>query len=230
MGYCYYRPWKTDNKLLTKDFDGSCELLYREQALTRLYFGEQMFTGITIMVWNKLYRREFLLRHDLKFAEGYIYEDTEFTPKAFYFAKNILLVNKLFYTYNIHLGAASTSGMKKSLLTVKSSIEMSKRTANFFREHYIARVTERTASIYHNALLNAYHTCFVNRKNKEMGDLRSDIVTLAKTEQPEFEKRGLGFKERLFFISPQAFSYLTTAVRIAKRIPYNIKKFITGKN
>ncbi len=50
-------------------------------------------------VWNKIYRTEFLIRNNLKFEEGRIYEDIIFTPQVLYYSNKIVTVPNTYYYY-----------------------------------------------------------------------------------------------------------------------------------
>lgn len=50
-------------------------------------------------VWNKIYKRSFLLENNITFEEGIIHEDNLFTLKCFFLAKNIKYLNKYHYIY-----------------------------------------------------------------------------------------------------------------------------------
>lgn len=145
-GYRFWRPWKVEKKTLNGL--NTCELkVYTNvEALNELYFGPQRFGGITIMVWNKLYKASLI--HDVTFFEGYMNEDLEFTPRILFYAKKIVKYEKDFYTYNIHLGSDSTSGMKNTIWKLESNIIMHKRVMDFFQEHMIDNISFHTAGMY----------------------------------------------------------------------------------
>lgn len=73
-----------------------------------------------------IYRREFLLRNKLRFYEGILHEDQEFTPRAYYLAKRIMLLDKPIYNYYQRTGSIMKSGKSvkrcKDLLTVADSL------------------------------------------------------------------------------------------------------------
>lgn len=50
-------------------------------------------------VWRNLYRKNFLLENNLFFEKGLLFEDTLFTPKAFYLAKKVRYTEEYFYYY-----------------------------------------------------------------------------------------------------------------------------------
>jgi CDP-glycerol glycerophosphotransferase len=49
--------------------------------------------------WNKIFRREFLLRHGLRFPEGVYYEDIPFTVPAHFLARSVDLVHEPVYLW-----------------------------------------------------------------------------------------------------------------------------------
>jgi CDP-glycerol glycerophosphotransferase len=58
---------------------------------------------------NKCYRRQFLLDHDLRFPEGFHYEDLLFSARAYLAAKRIALIPDTVYYWNVVVRAAQKS-------------------------------------------------------------------------------------------------------------------------
>ncbi len=54
------------------------------------------------VVWNKIYKRDFLEKNNLKFIEGIIHEDDIFTIKSHFLAKKVKYVKKFHYYYRIN--------------------------------------------------------------------------------------------------------------------------------
>ena len=50
-------------------------------------------------VWGKLYRRSFLMQHEIKFIPKYFYQDVAYTQECFLFAANIVHLDAKFYWY-----------------------------------------------------------------------------------------------------------------------------------
>ncbi|WP_434565300.1 glycosyltransferase [Thermoanaerobacterium thermosaccharolyticum] len=61
--------------------------------------------SIMSVVWNKLYRRDFIIKNNLFFIEGILYEDMEFTPKAYYLAERVKYIDKVIYMYRQREGS-----------------------------------------------------------------------------------------------------------------------------
>ena len=91
---CGYR-WVKPDVTYDRENTGKVDIYTNLEALEMLYFGDQMFGGISIVVWNKLYRAE--LFDDLCFAQGLNNEDVDFTPRALYKARRIAKLNENLY-------------------------------------------------------------------------------------------------------------------------------------
>lgn len=61
--------------------------------------------SIMSVVWNKLYRRDFLEKNNLHFYEGIIYEDMEFTPRAYYLASRVKYLDEVVVMYRQREGS-----------------------------------------------------------------------------------------------------------------------------
>lgn len=230
-GYRYYRPWKREesSKMLEGEYDGNLEILTNVEALHKLYFGEAMFVPITIMVWNKIYKRS--LFEDLKFKEGYILEDTEFTPKVLHRAKRIGSLNRLVYTYNIHLGIDSTSGMGASYKKIYSGIKMSESVKEYFEKNFIPNISNKIKRMYFGGLFNAYFECTNNRKSdSEWRQLRKEVYSILIENKEEIKQINSSLQSKIFFINPWFFYYSKLLFQKSKRAKYNLYKFLTGKN
>ena len=54
------------------------------------------------VVQYTVYRRDFLNRNNLKFFTGIYHEDTEFSPKAYYYLKDVVSVDKVLYLKRVN--------------------------------------------------------------------------------------------------------------------------------
>ena len=226
--YRFYRPWKVENKVLDGDNTGEVRIYSNIEALNTLYFGPQMFGGLAIMVWTKIYRTSLL--RNLRFVEGYILEDVEFTPRAYYFANQVVKIEKSLYNYNIHLGTASTSGMGESLLKVKSRIYVRKCLLEFFSQNYVSTISEYQERSYYMTLIGAYFECWNQKRKTGFAELGEDALKILMQEKKKILQMNLGWKNRLFYLSPSVYCLCVKLLRITKRAKYKIHVFITGKN
>ena len=113
-------------------------------ALTRLYGDEQEFYGKTIVVWNKLYKKEVL--DNVRFEPGRIIDDESFTYKALYNCKKFITLRAGLYAYVYAEGS-----------TMRSSISMRKinevflaftEAIDFFEKHDFIDLKERAIRRY----------------------------------------------------------------------------------
>ncbi|MGF6905616.1 glycosyltransferase [Fusobacterium sp. PH5-44] len=63
------------------------------------YDGQYVYERSVAAVWDKLYKRDFLLRNNLFFTPKILHEDLNFSLKAFLLTENIYYYNKAFYNY-----------------------------------------------------------------------------------------------------------------------------------
>lgn len=84
-----------DNKEAIKN-----KLQYEGTLSGQDFLSKALLTNqFSMPVWINLYKRNFLLEHDLLFMEGIYHEDEEFNPRAFSLAKSVISKNIYFYQY-----------------------------------------------------------------------------------------------------------------------------------
>ena len=64
------------------------------------------------MLQLTVFRREFLVEHDLKCIYGLRHQDSEFSPRALYLAKRVIPIHEPFYLYRIRENSVQTAGGK----------------------------------------------------------------------------------------------------------------------
>ena len=153
----YYRPWKPERLYYEGKNTKKVTVYTNEQALKQLYFGPELLNNLSISACTKLYRAQFLKEKNLRFAEGYLHEDVEFTPRVLFFANKIVTYDDSFYNYNIHLGQDSISGQRFSIRKTASLLEVKRRIFAFFCEHPIDQVSEYAQVGYADAMMHAYY-------------------------------------------------------------------------
>lgn len=94
----------------------------------RIYCGQDFIAkvGMPPAAWLALYRRDYLLKNGLKFYEGILHEDQEFTPRAYCLASRIAYIDKVVYNYLQRTGSIMKSNRNakrcKDLLVVADSL------------------------------------------------------------------------------------------------------------
>lgn len=120
-----------------------------------------------VCVWQRCYRREFLMANHLRFYEGILHEDNEFTPRACLKAKAVKVIPDVLYNYRVRPGSIMTTrGLKnkESLITIGN--ELSELFAN---ESGINR------TVVYRALTQYYQMAFTNNTNDEDRHLKQLI-------------------------------------------------------
>lgn len=230
-GYRFYRPWKNTNKILEGPNTKRISVYNNIQALHQFYFGPQRFSEISVMPVTKLYKRTLL--KNIRFFEGYRFEDTEFIPRVLYKANTIVKYEQPFYTYNIHLGPDSFTGSKQNKNKIYSSIYMRKRVSDFFKTNYIDIITEHTHAMYIDGLLNGYYECLSCENDKSLKNTARKIHKTIKTMKKEIKtstyiKRK--WRYNLFFISPFLYVTFRKILHFIKKAKYTIRVILTGRN
>lgn len=83
------------------------------------------------VLWNKIYKHDFLLENNIKFQEGYIYEDLPYSVETFLKAKRINIVFEKLYYYRQN---RRFSTMKNSDKKVYDRIPMVELTWNILKQ------------------------------------------------------------------------------------------------
>ncbi len=85
-------------------------------------------------VWNKVYRRSFINKINLRFIEGMYFEDVDFVTRAVYYSNKIVTVPGIYYYYWTN-SASTVKTMLKSDKKRRDSLISKKYVLEFFREH-----------------------------------------------------------------------------------------------
>ncbi len=81
--------------------------------------------------WLNLYNREFLLKNNLFYKEGRIYEDMEMLPRLFLAAQKVVYLNYIFYNYVIRENSITTTCNPSYL---NSAIDNLTEWINYFKK------------------------------------------------------------------------------------------------
>ncbi len=100
---------------------------FRAELEGKIFFGKEL---LTINQWEHgaqftIYKKEFLLKNNLLFTEGILHEDTEFTPRAYYFLNRISILDSIIY-YHLYNPASITKTINPKrafdLITIADSL------------------------------------------------------------------------------------------------------------
>lgn len=120
-----------------------------------------------VCVWQRCYRREFLEENNLRFREGILHEDNEFTPRACLKSKRVKVIPDVLYNYRIRSGSIMTTrGLrsKESLITIGNEL-----SELFAKEHGIDK------TVAYQALTQCYQMAFIDNTHEEDIKLKPQI-------------------------------------------------------
>ena len=64
--------------------------------------GLEYYFDLSVVVWDKIYKRDFLKKYNLKFVEGIIYEDIPWSYEVYLLAKKVKYLNMIGYNYQVN--------------------------------------------------------------------------------------------------------------------------------
>lgn len=100
---------------------------------------DYLFKSSILAVWNKIYKRNFIDRHNIKFSNAKLAEDHMFTFKSKILAGKILFINKPFYNYRVRRDSAVNSVSAETLRVV----DILREVTGFFGVHGVCDITGR---------------------------------------------------------------------------------------
>lgn len=117
----------------------------------RIYEGKEFITAVKMppAAWAALYKTEFLRKHMLKFLEGILHEDQEFTPRAYTLAQRIAFTDRHLYFYNQRQG-----GIMKSCRNIKRCRDLLTVADSLF--DFAERNVERGTATYDTLMRKVY--------------------------------------------------------------------------
>ena len=153
---------RTDNE--------ATDSLHREQTSGWDYYNRHALEARVVpfvCVWQRCYRREFLMDNNLCFREGILHEDNEFTPRVCLKAKSIKVIPDVLYNYRVRPNSIMTSRgikSKESLITIGNEL------SEFFS---CERGIDKT--IIYRALTQCYQMAFIDNTQEEDRLLHAQI-------------------------------------------------------
>jgi CDP-glycerol glycerophosphotransferase len=157
---------------------GWYDRLFREAAVVDgiLDRPELLYDSIST---NKLYRREFVEREELRFPEGLHYEDLLFTTEAYCTARGIAVVPDVVYVWNVVEDAEALSITRRRLHIAnwRDRLTIHRRIDAFLADHHVGqrlRIAKDTKFLNHDFVL------FLRDLPRYAGDGRSELFELVR--------------------------------------------------
>ncbi len=148
-----------DAVLLDNDTESGMEdeyLIVRDIGQrVQLLFGGMSQRGC----WDKLYRRDFILRHDLKYAEGVFDEEALFTIPALMHVKRYYLMNRYLHRYYDNAGGTTGSFSKKTVHLHDNEITCLRMLDKLKKDGILKKEPEVTEAVFVHNYFNRSLTC-----------------------------------------------------------------------
>lgn len=150
-----------------KSDSGATDTLLPEQSDGWSYYSRHALEHREVpfvCVWQRCYRREFLMDNNLRFREGVLHEDNEFTPRACMKAESIKVIPDVIYNYRVRPGSIMTTrGMrsKESLITIGNELS-----------ELFAKELNIDKTIAYQALTQCYQMAFIDNTREEDHQLK----------------------------------------------------------
>lgn len=166
--------------------------------------------GLQVCVPFTIYRREFLEDNSLKFYEGIFHEDTEFTPRAYYFAERVSSINDILYFVNQNpTSITRTVNPKKSFDIIEVCNSLSE-FSNTVLPNYVNKFDNIISMNLNNSLFNTF-----NIEKEDKDKLNNTIYHnrylfkhLIRSKVPKYKIEGL-----LFYLFPKKTVYIYTLLQ-----------------
>lgn len=181
-------PWEPERGVLAHHKPIYSEMWEKINAIISMYY----------VVWNQLYRRDFLMKYGIRFLEGCLYEDNHFSIKSVYYCRNIAILPERLYHYRIGSGCTTGPKQQESILRLP---EMYRRLLEDFRQCSIRDdVTEYFESLYYHHLRRFYLRSLTHEERPKYRKLHFSQITSFDLEQIRKKNRFLPAKVRFFFL------------------------------
>jgi len=134
-------------KVLVNKGKYSQETLHGEDIFRKAMLDDEIFT----VVWNKVYRRSFLIENQIRFPEVKVWEDVLYSRIVAYYSQNTCFVPKVFYHALIRNGSFSRAVSSSYLLDGLSLFRFEHqfilatpngmKFENLFKAHFIKHIS-----------------------------------------------------------------------------------------
>ena len=181
-----YACRRTDN--------GKADMLGEEQGKGWNYYNHHALEHrevAFVCVWQRCYRRQFLLDNALWFREGVLHEDNQFTPRACLKAQNIKVIPDVLYNYRVRPGSIMTT---RGLRSKESLILIANELSELFgKESNIEK------TVIYQALTQCYQMAFLDNNREDDCHLRQmvDWKLYRKVSRTKLRHRWNYLKNRL---------------------------------
>lgn len=161
-----------------------------------------------MVVWNKLYKREFIIKHNLYFEKSLLHEDEDWTPRVFMKNPKIVISDTVVYNYLIRENSITQSSDRK-----KNGLDLI-RTCNRLLTEAENIVDLELRELLYNRLAEVYLSAYVMGKlylQNENSIIDKNFI------RRNAKSRKNKFKAYIFCMNPKLYCSLLTYYRNLKK-------------
>lgn len=177
---------------------------------SRIYEGKDFIVNVDMppAAWAALYSREFLIRNELKFYEGILHEDHEFTPRVYCLARRIAYCDTQVYYYNQREGGIMKS--KQDARRCRDFVKIADSLYDFAENHF-----EKGTEVYKELMRKVYFVVF-----QSLAYYSSEVFSLSTYKQKpyfpmkvSYDNGTMGAKIRLANISLRLYIFIKRCLK-----------------
>lgn len=158
------KKFKDDGKVITFPEYKTTQIISGVEMLKR-YYGSPC-APLNVM------RREFLVENNLRFFPGILFEDAEFTPRMFFYAQKVRLLNTPLYNIYVRSGSITQS---ISIKHIFDKITVANHLYLFMKNNYVPKETENNFYTIMSILVNGGFDAAINYKQLDINQFNEEL-------------------------------------------------------
>ena len=157
--------------------------------------------SIAVSPWNKIYKKEIILKNNIIFSEGLIFEDNEFFFDAFLSSKRVSFLKKHLYARRRREDSTTALGNEKYM----DCISIPNRVMNIFKKHNLYEEFKTELFNYKISMINTwfnrtkrkYREQFFNKIKQDFLNIKNNPVLFEEYNSKLWDKNIIVFKNIL---------------------------------
>lgn len=205
----YKMAKKEDSDMVECDFYWEYPNKTKKDVAEKYFNKKEMLTKVRVVAWNKLIKRSILEESNIKFPEGYRYEDAEFTYKLIPYLNKVSFVEEPFIHYIQRKNSISNSQNERT----KEIFDVLEHVIDYYKEKGIyEEYKEELEYVYTRLLLCSSLLRIVKIKDKKTrSNLLEKTWNNLNTKFPNWKKNRILKEEKTlknrYISSVNAFTY-----------------------
>ena len=130
------------------------EHVSREQLTIQQPIDAYMFSKVGVTAWTKFFNRDFLVKHQIVFPDGRLFEDNPFSWICYVCAEKITLLPDCFYHYRKRTGSITTSSKQNNLAKSLDLLEVLQYFYDYLKKHGYWEIQKKNFSICVDSLMS----------------------------------------------------------------------------